>query len=117
MSNPVGEPLRAGVPRAVAAAVDLLARLHPVADHLAAAMGAHRGARMDGAFEAVEVPGLAFLRQLERLVVFVSADIAASHDGLLSSRMHCRRAREMPARAQATNRHSGAGVRVSMLRP
>ena len=70
-SHPIARPVFAALPSADHARCDraFLARLHAVADDLAAAVRADGGARIDGALEAVERPRPAFLRQLEGLVV------------------------------------------------
>src|SRR6266436_6628656 len=81
-SGPVPDLLRAGLVRAVSAAVDAAVLLRPVADDAAAAVGALRRERLDGALEAVERVRGASHRDLERLVVLVSADFTAccGHD-------------------------------------
>ena len=50
--------------------------LHPVPHHPAAAVAAHRCEGMDRALEAVEDVRAAQVRDLERLVVVVPADVA-----------------------------------------
>ena len=54
VSDAVGEPGSSGHARAVGAAVEAAVRLDAVADHLASAVLAGRGERVDRALEAIE---------------------------------------------------------------
>src|SRR5690606_1454258 len=58
--------------------------LDPMADDPAIAVRTVRCQRMDRALEAVEGVGAAVLRDLERLVVVVAADVALRHGFLLA---------------------------------
>src|SRR3712207_5439013 len=75
----IARALDAGLLGAVGAAVHRAVRLDPVTDDPAAAVGAGGGDGVDRAFEAVEHVRLAALRDLHRLVVFVSAHLALGH--------------------------------------
>jgi hypothetical protein len=61
------------------AAEDAVASLHAVPDHSAAAVGARRGQRVDGALEAIEDMCRALDSYLERFVVVVSANFTDRH--------------------------------------
>jgi len=61
------------------AAIHLASGLDPVADDLAAAMGARGSHCLDRAFEAVEGHRTAGAPDLERFIVIVAADIACRH--------------------------------------
>src|SRR5690348_9911341 len=71
--------VRIVLPRAVGAAVDRLAGLDAMADDPAATVGAGRRQQLDRALEAVEHVRLAVEGHLERLVILVSAHLAAGH--------------------------------------
>src|SRR5438105_15878675 len=60
-------------------------RFHPMPDDLASAVFALGRQRVDGAFEAVKGVLLPRHDNLERLVIFISADFAVGHDRLLSA--------------------------------
>src|SRR5690606_31546572 len=81
-SDAVAQPDDARGLGAVVAAEEAAVGLEPVTDDPAAAMAAHRREYVDRALEAVEGIGALVLRDLEGLVVVVSAVIAASHDVL-----------------------------------
>jgi hypothetical protein len=67
------------------AAEDTVASLHAVPDHFAAAVGARRRQRVDGALEAIEDMCRAPDSYLERFVVVVSANLTDRHAYLLLS--------------------------------
>ena len=73
-----------GRPGAVGAAVEVAVHLDSVADDPAATVQAHRGDPVDGTLEAVEHMPLTGGDHLERLVVFVAADLTSGHRALLS---------------------------------
>src|SRR5205814_7850111 len=77
-SSPIPELLRAGGVSAVGAAIHAPFLLHAVADDAAIAVGARRREGLDGALEAVERVRGASHRDLEGLVVLVSAHLTAS---------------------------------------
>ena len=65
--------------RAVAATVIVAARFHAMANDLASAMLAFGGERMNGALKAIEIMRDAICDNLQRLVVFVSANFTMGH--------------------------------------
>src|SRR5207253_8576276 len=77
-SSPIPELLHAGGVSAVGAAIDAPVLLDAVADDAALAVGASRREGLDGALEAVERVRGASHRDLEGLVVLVSAHLTAS---------------------------------------
>ena len=83
-SRPIAEAFDPRVTSAVDATKELAVILDAVADDLAAAMTADRRECMNGAFEAIEGPAMPGGRRYgERLVVIVTANIAAGHGELL----------------------------------
>src|SRR5688572_30047176 len=79
--DPVLEPAHARLLRAVGAAEDAPVGLDAVANHPATAVLARRGETVDRALEAVERVGRAGHRDVEGLVVFVSAHFTPGHRG------------------------------------
>jgi len=74
--HPVVNPHHPGVFGAIGAAVDFLARLHAVPDHLASTMAALGSQRVNGALETVVMMGFPLDDNLNRLVVIVAAYFA-----------------------------------------
>src|SRR5438874_9232942 len=68
---------------AMSAAINLAAGLDAVPDDRTVAMGTARRHRVDRAFEAVEGHRAPRLRDPERLVVIIAADVARGHRILL----------------------------------
>ena len=64
----------------VCAAIKAATRLDSVAEDFATAMVAFRGQRVNGAFKRVEVMGNAVGDNFDRLIVFVSTDLALVHE-------------------------------------
>jgi hypothetical protein len=82
-SGPVGDADDSDAFGAVGAAEDIAFVLHAVPDDHAAAVNAPRSQGVNGALEAIEGVRLSVHFDRESLVVFVSANVAASHDWLL----------------------------------
>jgi hypothetical protein len=77
--RPIADTLRAGMLRAVRAAIDRTASFDAMPHHATIAMCATRRHGMDGTFKAVECHGLLALSNAKCLVVLVSADVTDRH--------------------------------------
>src|SRR5215207_4281934 len=77
--TPVAEFRNAFLLRAVSTAEDLAVRLDSVSDHTAATVTADRRERVNRTLEAVERVRVACARNLERLVIVVTAYLADGH--------------------------------------
>src|SRR5690242_8861908 len=82
-SGAIGQLAVAGRARAVGAAIELAAGLHPVADDEGRAGRATRRHRLDRAGEGVEDVGRPTLLDGDRLVVLVATDFAGGHGRFL----------------------------------
>ncbi len=79
-SSPVAQSAFAALPGAMSTTEDFAAaRLHSVADDFAAAVLALGRDYRNRALEAVKHVGLAFLRDLKRFIVFVTAQFTFGH--------------------------------------
>ena len=72
--------MRAGFFGAMDAAINLTTSFDAVTDYLAITMGTGRCQHVNRAFEAVKGPSFSTGRNLKRLVVIASANIALSHN-------------------------------------
>jgi hypothetical protein len=72
--------MRAGFFGTMHAAINLATSFDAVTDYFAITMGTGRRQHVNRAFEAVKGPSLTTGRNLKRLVVIVSANIALSHN-------------------------------------
>jgi hypothetical protein len=77
---PIFQSVRTGFLRAMDAAINLATSFDAVTDYFAITMGTSRRQHVNRAFEAVKGPSFTTGRNLKRLVVIVSANIALSHN-------------------------------------
>ena len=80
LCSPIADALRARIARAVSAAIDAATCFNTMPHYAAFTVRAAGCHGVNRTFETVERHGFAPLRDSKRLVVFVSADVAGSHD-------------------------------------
>jgi hypothetical protein len=82
LGRSIGDAFHSCVFGAMGATINLTTSLNAMTDHCALAVRTTRRHCVNCTFEAVECHGLSGLRDLERLVVVVAADITNSHETL-----------------------------------
>lgn len=103
LSDSIAQSLLAFMLCAVGAAIIFSVSLHTMTNNFAAAMRAARSAGVNSTFETIEIPGLALHLYLKGFVIFISANVTASHSSFpLFERDECRATGKslLPERAQ-----------------